>query len=406
MRAAFVFVLLVGCREYVVVGMRGTPGDAAADVSADAATDVSDDSAPDVAPPLTATERLGLHTRGVAVVPDGVDDANAIRFVYVGDDGRLHVERRRSDTLARACELVVSPPEGSVLASAPAAIDEESVVVVASRDGAGNLRYHALRSSPEAGPCGATLSPWEALPDAPAGLSFRSAPTAVFTYLDTARIWIVAALLTDGRVWTTERPAASPRPWSPWSPWPTLPPGEEAVSAPSADHEGAAGTTLTVLTQDAQRRRRQRRMSFYLVTRVWAPAWREEPPIESEADSVVAQRVFEVDPRYRQGPSPYGAWRAVRDVNGVVWAQSMLQRHGFADAWSAWQRFGDPFLDRGTKSTAPVIAPRRDARQIAGEMLFLEVPMTGPAVVRYTSAWFDEPVEGLGFWREAPDPLR
>ncbi len=405
-RVAVAVVLAFGCREDVVVSTRVPPSDGGDVVVADAASDAAADAAPDVTPPRTASERLGMHTRGVAVIADGVDDARSIRFVYTGDDGRLHVERRLSATLARACEVTVAPPDGATLVSAPASIDEEAAVVVAARDRGGAIRYHALRALRDAGPCGAALSAWEPLPEAPAGVSFRSAPAALWALLEGQRVWTVVALASDGRVWSVARLSTSPGAWSQWMQWPATPPGEEVVSAPASDHEGAAGVLVSVLTQDARGRRRQRRMSFYVVTRVWAPAWREEEMPAVDVDAALAQRVFEVEARYRQGPSPYGLWRAVRDVNGAVWTQSLLQRHGFADAWTAWRSFGDPFAGLGVKSTAPLIAPRRDARQIAGEMLFLSVALHGPAAVRYTSAWFDEPVDPPGRWREAPDPLR
>lgn len=405
-RAPLALALLCACRNDVVVVVRGSLVDATFDATPDATFDAAPDAAPDAVSLLTREERLGMHTSGVAVIADGVDDARAIRFVYVGDDGQLHVERRLSETLARACEQALAPPAGFTLASAPASSAQRGMIVVAARDGADAIRYHALHALPEAGPCGAALSAWELLPEATRGVRFRSSPAVLQSEVNGMFFWTVSALASDGGVWSTTRHVGPSGAWTPWTRWPALPTGEEAVSAPSLDHEGADGVHLFVVTEDARGQRRQRVMSWFLPARIWRPAWREEDAPGADFDAAISQRVFEIEPSYRQGPSPYGLWRALRAVDGTVWTQSLFQRPGFAHSWTAWQSFGRPFADLRAKSSAPVIAPRRDARTVSGELLFLSVALNGPAVVRYTSAWSYEPVDPPGQWREAPDRLR
>lgn len=413
-------VLLSACRPLAFVG---SADDGAVDVL-DATRDPDDDAGdandandsgdandtavpPDVAAP---DERLGLGGRGLAVTYDGVIDDRAIRFVYVGDDGALHVERRDSDALGRLCERAFEPPGGYALVSAPTVPLTSGVVLVAAREaGSGHLRFLAMAAQDVPSTCGHGFSAWGALPDAPAGRLFASAPGAVTLPLAPAdggpRVWAFA-VAEDGALLTTEASlVTAPLSWAPWSVSPPFPPGERALSAPSANASSARAFQVTVLAGSSVGRRFLTR-TFDVLAHLWTPTWEALDAGAAEPDSGWSATLFQIDPRFVRGGNPYGAWRLFRARTGAYWAQVSVDRPDALPGFSAWSDAGNPFADRGVKPSAPVIASRRNARQVSGELLVLSTPAAGPRVVRYTTTWRDAFEDPPGRWREAPDPLR
>ncbi len=406
-------VLLSACRPLAFVGS----ADDGAVVVLDAgnASDASDASEPgDAAIPLDIAapdERLGLGGRGLAVTYDGVVDDRAIRFVYVGDDGALHVERRDSDTLGRLCERAFEPPSGYTLVSAPTVPLTSGVVLVAAREaGSGHLRFLAMAAQDVPSTCGHGFSAWGALPDAPTGRLFASAPGAVRLPLAPAdggpRVWAFA-VAEDGALLLTEASlVTAPLSWAPWSASPPFPPGERALAAPTANVSSGRAFHVTVLAESPGGRRRFLTRAFDVLNRLWTPTWEAVDAGGAEPDSGWSATLFGIDPRFVHGSNPYGAWRLFRARMGAYWTQVSVDRPDALPGFSAWSDAGNPFADRGVKPSAPVIASRRNAREVAGELLVLSTPAAGPRVVRYTTTWRDAFEDPPGRWREAPDPLR
>ncbi|MFO0603311.1 MAG: hypothetical protein U0324_09065 [Polyangiales bacterium] len=416
MRARLVAaVLLSACRPLAFVG---SADDGAVDVfdaprdRDDDVNDVNDTNDAAVPPDVAASdERLGLGGRGLAVTYDGLIDGRAIRFVYVGDDGALHVERRDSDTLGRQCERAFEPPGGYTLVSAPTVPLTSGVVLVAAREaGSGHLRFFAMAAQDVPSTCGHGFSAWGALPDAPAGSLFASAPGAVTLPLMATdggpRVWAFA-VTEDGALLATEASLVTAAlSWAPWSASPPLPPGERALSAPSMNPTSGRAFQVTVLAESPGGRRRFLTRSFDVLARLWTPTWEGVDAGAAEPDSGWSATLFQIDPRFVRGGGPYGAWRLFRARTGAYWTQVSVDRPDALPGFSAWSDAGNPFADRGVKPSAPVIASRRNAREVAGELLVLSTPAVGPRVVRYTTTWRDAFEDPPGRWREAPDPLR
>jgi hypothetical protein len=413
-------VLLSACRPLAFVGSADDGSVIVLDAPRERDDDVGDASdanesgdvgdatiPPDVAAP---DERLGLGGRDLAVTYDGVIDDRAIRIVYVGDDGALHVERRDSDTLGRLCERAFEPPSGYTLVSAPTVPLTSGVVLVAAREtGSGHLRFLAMAAQDVPSTCGHGFSAWGALPDAPAGRLFASAPGAVSLRLAPAdggpRVWVLA-VAEDGALLVTEASlVAAALSWAPWSASP-FPPGERVLSAPSANSTSGRTFQVTVLAESPGGRRRFLTRSFDGIVRLWTPTWEGVDAGGAEPDSGWRATNFGIDPRFVRGGPPYGTWRLFRAHTGAYWTQVSVDRPEALPGFSAWSDAGNPFADRGAKPSAPVIASRRNAREVAGELLVLSTPAAGPRVVRYTTTWLDTLEDPPGRWREAPDPLR
>lgn len=416
-------VALGACRVVTFVGASAAGPDASAadaavtaDVTVDGTTDVQADAPPADAPrgdvpdgfDQASLERYGLVHRGITVIPDGVSDERAFRLAYLGEDGRVRVERRASESLARECERGFDPPADAELVTAPAAPYQRSELYALGRERrSGALHYYALLGTGQPDTCGEGFDPWVALPEAPAGVAFRSAPAAVYMPMAPggARVW-VAAVTGDATVHLCERPAlpGAPR-WAPWIAMPPVTEGERIVSAPSIIVGGVNTFVVGVLTEDAAGRRRLRERNFQLPERSWGPAWTEQETGRGAPESETAQLVFEIDPRYRQGAHIYGAWRLYRDQRSAVWAQCYGERVGFSLGWGPWTDLGAPFGDRVVKVGRVVATPRRNIPRGAGEVLLLAEPLSGPRSLRYLSSWFDAPAGAAARWAEIPDPL-
>lgn len=410
--------LLGACRPLVYVGSAedgsidgpvtdGPRDDAGA---GDDGRDVPDETA-DVPDATAPEERLGIGGRGLAVTYDGVVDDRAIRFVYVGDDGDLHVERRDSETLSRLCERTFAPPAGYALVSAPTVPVTSGVVLVSAREVAtGTLRVIAMVAQSVPTPCGDGFSPWAALPDAPDGQRLASAPGASTLPLVAAdggpRVWAFALTDRGALLQTDASLGTSPLAWSPWTTCPPIPAGERRLSAPVAAVGSGRSFYVNVLTESSQGRRHFLQLVFDAPSRAWTPAWEILDPDAHPPDTALSVALFEIDRRYVRDAVPYGAWRLFRAQTGAYWAQAWVDRADALPGYGAWSNVGNPFADRGIKPGLPVFAPRRNARVVAGEILVLSTPTVGPRVVRYSSTWFDTLEDPPGRWREAPDPLR
>ncbi len=419
------FFALGGCRVVTFVGTSAADTDAsradaslAVDANTDADADV--DVAPDVPRDASTSdvsdgfdqaqlERYGLVRRGIGVIPDGVSDERSFRIAYLGEDGRVRVERRASESLARECERSFDPPADADLVAAPAVPYQRSELYALGRDRrSGTLRYYALLGTGMPDTCGEGFDPWVALPEAPTGTTFRSAPAAVFMpFAPGGRLVWVAAVTGESTVHLSERPLlpGAPR-WERWIAMPPIPEGERIVSAPSVAIGGVNTFNVGVLTEDVLGRRRLRERHFQLPERVWAPTWTEQETGGGVPESEVSHVVFEIDPRYQQGPHPYATWRLYRDQRGEVWAQVYGERRGFSLGWGPWTDLGAPFEDLVAKVGRVVATPRRNIPMGQGEVMVLAEPLSGPRTLRYVSSWFDTPTGSAARWTDVPDPLR
>jgi hypothetical protein len=409
---------LGGCRVLTFVGTSTDPDASRADapVGADVDVDATSDVPHDVSPgdvgdgvDQAQLERYGLVPRGIGVIPDGVSDERSFRVAYLGEDGRVRVERRASESLARECERSFDPPADADLVAAPVVPYQRSELYVLGRERrSGALRYYALLGTGLPDTCGEGFGSWVALPELPAGATFRSAPGAVFLHAAPggAAVW-VAAVTGDSTVHLCERPVlpGAPR-WASWIAMPPIPAGERIVSAPSVGVGGANTFNVGVLTEDASGRRRQRDRNFQLPERNWGPSWTEQDTGRGVPESEFSSVVFEVDPRYRQGAHPYAVWRLYRDQRGDVWAQVYGERRGFSLGWSSWTDLGAPFGDRVVKVGRVSATPRRNIPMGQGEVMVIAEPLSGPRSLRYLSSWFDTPEGSAARWTEVPDPLR
>ena len=220
------------------------------------------------------------------------------------------------------------------------------------------------------------------------------------------RVW-AHAIAEDGTLLATEASLVSANlSWAPWSASPPFPPGERVLSAPSVNVTSGRAFQVTVLAESSGGRRRFLTRAFDVLARLWTPTWEGVDAGGVAPDSGWSATIFQIDPRFVRGGGPYGAWRLFRADTGAYWTQVSVDRPDALPGFSAWSEAGNPFVDRGVKPSAPVIASRRNAREVAGELLVLSTPAVGPRVVRYTTTWRDTFEDPPGRWREAPDPLR
>lgn len=425
LRHALLVVVLAlgGCRVVTFVGTSAAEPDASrADTSLDATDAESDAGATPDAPPSDAgtadvsdgfdqaqLERYGLVHRGIGVIPDGVSDESSFRIAYLGEDRRVRVERRGSESLARECERSFDPPDDADLVAAPVVPYQRSELYVLGRERrSGALRHYALLGTGQPDACGEGFGSWAALPEAPAGTTFRSAPGAVFLPLAPggASVW-VAAVTGESTVHLCERTVlpGAPR-WASWIAMPRIPEGERIVSAPNVTGGGVNTFSVDLLTEDAAGRRRLRGRHFQLPERVWSPTWTENETGRGVPESELSSVVFEIDPRHQQGAHPYAVWRLYRDPRGDVWAQVYGERRGFSLGWGPWTDLGAPFGDRVVKVGRVSITPRRNIPMGRGEVMVLAEPLSGPRTLRYLTSWFDAPEGAAARWTGAPDPLR